>query len=58
MAGIRKLGLRCRAEYRFFRRPRWSQWMDATLARGFLAGVSEPTVFLGRWFKRSATLSS
>ena len=32
-----------------------AQTVDATLACSLLAGVWKPSVFLGRWFRRSAT---
>jgi len=35
-----------------------AQTVDATLGRSLLAGVLNPKVFLGRWFRRSATRSS
>src|SRR5439155_17100248 len=35
----------------------WVQSLGATQARNLSAGVLNPKVFLGRWFRRSATLS-
>src|SRR5882762_2918628 len=36
----------------------WVQSLGATQARNLSAGVLIPKVFLGRWFRRSATLSN